>query len=66
MLVTEQVDPSKIIGMTTKASKAVAEKSTAEAKKHGGYYTRLNEAYMGNTSVNLMLLLTFFRLSRKR
>jgi hypothetical protein len=46
-MVTERVDPSEILGMMTKVSKAkaAADKATAEAKKHGDNYTKLNEAF---------------------
>ena len=46
-MVTERVDPSEILGMMAKVSKAeaAADKATAEAKKHGEAFTRLNEAH---------------------
>ena len=46
-MVTERVDPSESVGMMAKVTKAeaAAEKATAEAKKHGEAFTRLNEAH---------------------
>jgi hypothetical protein len=46
-MVTERVDPSEILGMMTKVSKAetAADKATAEAKKHGDAFAKLNETH---------------------